>query len=178
MNDTWRESPCLLAPTGLRAYSSRPTYHLRKSHEWRPTNSPRHRARPDAAREIRIRPGPLQPFARFYREQPPLGPWTFIGKVLGSVLLRLRPCVNCRPWSCHRLLRKHIRTCRDSTRRRALVGWPGKIEPVSEFRVRWLVHSGFRQRVRDRRHLLRHSPQPCRDLSAPAPTIGSIYFGA
>jgi hypothetical protein len=28
MNDAWRESPYLLAPTGVRAYSSRPTYHF------------------------------------------------------------------------------------------------------------------------------------------------------
>ena len=41
---------------GLSAVSGR-------LHEYRSTNPPRHRARTDAAREIRLRPGPLQPLA-------------------------------------------------------------------------------------------------------------------
>src|SRR5215471_8397309 len=42
---------------------------------------------PHAAREIGLRPRALQPFARFHREQHPLGAWPFLGKILGAVLL-------------------------------------------------------------------------------------------
>src|ERR1039457_2497324 len=102
---------------------------------------------------MRLRPGALQPLARFDPRVPRVGAHPRFAKVPGELLFPVRPRFHRRPGTCRAVLRRPFGAGRHRDRRGTALGRPGQVVALPGFLPRRLYHAAGRYQAAARKLL-------------------------